>query len=280
MTMLPSLNLSTLHQPAAQLVEFLGSQQAQSLLNAPIIDTVKFSGNDPLKGIKYDELQEFRGLLAKPFEEVLNIAATMLSQDFADKRQAVVNDAKAHIEVLLSQNPKGNPAIAMDIDETIVNNVAEFLKKMLPSQDGGGLVHMKWMKEGNAPAIAETLEFFNWLKEVEWVDSTGEERKGIPVFFVTARKDEVKLFGSDEVMDLRASTIKNLERLGIEKDDYPELYMKPHDDEAMKKSGDFKEWAYNDIESKDYDLIMVMGDQDSDFQGFNGYRAQLPNPMY
>lgn len=251
----------------------------KTIVNAPIQDSVQFSGKSPLEGIKYDELQEYKALLAKPFEELLTIASTMLSQDFADKRQAVVDQAKDYIKDYLAENPAGNPAIAMDLDETLVNNVAEFLNK-ITSEDSGGVVHMKWLEEGNSPAIPETLAFFNWAKNVDWTDADGNARKGVSVFFVTARKDKVKLYGSNRVMDLEASTVRNLERLGINASDYSALYLKPADNEALKKSGDFKEWAYKDIQSKGNDLVLVMGDQDTDFQGFDGYRAQLPNPMY
>jgi predicted secreted acid phosphatase len=142
----------------------------------------------------------------------------------------------------------GKPAVVLDIDETSLSNLSGL-------QDTGyteaGLLPAA---AGNLPAIAPTLAFYK--------DAVAH---GVSVFFVTGRAG-----------DLQSITASNLTAAGFNSG-YAALDLNTTGAPVEQ----YKSTTRAAIEKMGYDIIVNMGDQESDLDG--GYADQgfkLPNPFY
>lgn len=215
-------------------------------------DTVNF------KQVRFGNAEKMnpKGLSDEALEK-LNILVTMNTQTFRDSFAAVVNDAKSYVEKALEENSGEKTAFVLDIDETLIDNTALTLMQ-LTSDEHPGKVYYQWHNQGEAKAIPETLEFFNWLN-----------KKGVTVFFVSAAKEFLR--------DIRE---KNLTRIGVPPESYGSLYLLPEDWPRERSKTGFKQKSYADIEAQGYNVLGVMGDQPSDLEGAPGKGFLLPNPLY
>jgi predicted secreted acid phosphatase len=142
----------------------------------------------------------------------------------------------------------GKPAIVLDIDETSLSNL-DGLKAT--DYTVAGLVPAA---AGNLPAIAPTLALYK--------DAVAHH---VAVFFITGRAS-----------DLEAATVKNLTSAGFD-EGYAALDMKPSADTTEM----FKSSTRAAIEKSGYDIIVNLGDQESDLDGGYADRAfKLPDPFY
>lgn len=170
--------------------------------------------------------------------------------------QKVLDDAKAFLEKYLQKNKAEDGAVVLDLDETLLDNSANLMMRKLPSYAGYNS-YVSWMQSAQAPAIPETKNFVDWVRE-----------KGFKVYFVTARKDFV-----------RSATIRNLDKIGLPEDTYAGLYTKPNGFKGTNP--EFKVGAQQDIEAnKGQKVLMLLGDQDSDGEGCLGKFFKLPNDLY
>jgi hypothetical protein len=148
-----------------------------------------------------------------------------------------------------AQGLSGKPAIVLDIDETSLSNY-DFL--LLSNFTGLGLVPPAAL--GSGRAIAPTLALYREAR-----------KRGVAVFFVTGRPDLV-----------RGPTESNLRSAG---------YDKGWDGLSFKPSGittvDYKAGQRKQIEGRGYDIVVNLGDQESDLDDGHADRAfKLPNPFY
>ena len=140
------------------------------------------------------------------------------------------------------------PAMVLDIDETSLSNYTG-----LAATDFSAAGLVPGAVSGGDPAIAPTRDLYRYARS-----------KAVDVFFVTGRPDVV-----------RAATDTNLQSVGY--DQGYTLITKPSGIETIPyKSGERAK-----IEQRGLEILVNVGDQDSDLAGGHARRAfKLPNPMY
>jgi hypothetical protein len=142
----------------------------------------------------------------------------------------------------------GKPAIVLDIDETSLSNYRGAAAAGFTAA-GSALDSVA----GTGTAIEPTLKLFNLAKS-----------RGVAVFFVTGRPEA-----------LRSITEGNLRKVGY--DGWQELVLKPGGIGTL----DYKAGARKRIEGEGYDIVVNVGDQESDLDGgFADKAFKLPNPFY
>jgi len=166
-------------------------------------------------------------------------------------------DASAYLlrrvnENKLSSRPK-KLAIVLDIDETSLSNYPN----MLHMNFGGSSQNIQdAISQARDPAIQPTLQLFK----------TAEANK-VAVFFITGRPET-----------LRSPTVKNLDSAGYFA--YNGLYLRPVTDKNRSVIP-FKSSTRKTIEANGYDIVLNVGDQESDLAGgFSDTTVKLPNPFY
>ena len=149
--------------------------------------------------------------------------------------------------------PKPKLAVVLDIDETSLSNY-ESLEAT--NFTGATAALATSLFAATSPAIAPTLDL---------VDDAN--RKGVSVFFITGRPD---------IQVIRDKTTENLTSAGYS--DWAELILNPGDAGGTVA---YKSGARAEISDDGYNIIVNMGDQDSDLKGGHAERAfKLPNPYY
>lgn len=149
-------------------------------------------------------------------------------------------------------NPK-KLAMVFDIDETVLSNIP-----LLKANDLSfplDIIHKNQVK-ANDPAIPAMLDLYhNAIKQQ------------VAVFFVTGRKEK-----------LRETTAENLKIAGF--NEWKELFLKPSH-YNLKSVANFKTAARENIEKQGYDIVINIGDQQSDLIGGHADKIfKLPNPYY
>jgi hypothetical protein len=143
----------------------------------------------------------------------------------------------------------GKPAIVLDIDETSLSNYAGLVASGFTATGSAGVI-----VSGTGTAIGPTRSLYRFARNHK-----------VGVFFVTGRPDS-----------LRAVTVRNLKAAGYGQG-WKDLAMKPTD-EAVKA---FKSGERAAIERKGYDIVVNVGDQESDLDGGHAdARFKLANPFY
>ena len=174
---------------------------------------------------------------------------------------AVIIRAREYLQRHLKSGRK--QAIVLDIDETSLSNWEEI------KDDDFGYKPRKWndwIESAKAPAIAPTLELFNFAKQ-----------HGIAVFFITGRRESS-----------REATERNLKTAGYA--GWQGLILRPQSDTPCAEYADAKErsevvcykaTARKRISVDGYRIVINLGDQMSDLRGGHAERAfKLPNPFY
>src|SRR3954470_17624997 len=142
---------------------------------------------------------------------------------------------------------KGKPAIVLDIDETSLSNYAGLAASGFTA---AGLVAPA--VGGTGTAIAPTLALYK--------DARSHR---VAVFFITGRPSAIQ-----------SQTEGNLHAVGY--DGWTGISFKPGGGTEAFKSGERAK-----IERQGYDIVVNMGDQESDLDGGHADRAfKLPNPFY
>ncbi len=177
-------------------------------------------------------------------EYMQDLNAKIMQTELYLLQQVKANQQSAHPQKL---------AIVLDIDETALSNYARMYK-----MDFGGTRQAREaiMDKAQLPAIAATLALTKLAQE-----------NHVAVFFITGRPS-----------DMRDSTIKNLHRAGFK--DWQGLSLAPNK-YTQPSMSTFKTAARKAITHQGYDIILNIGDQDSDLNG--GYAKKtikLPNPFY
>jgi acid phosphatase len=143
----------------------------------------------------------------------------------------------------------GQPAIVLDIDETSLSNYDGLNATNFSSLGTAGPAVL-----GTGTAIAPTLDLYRDARA-----------KGVAVFFVTGRPDVI-----------RSTTEANLTRVGYDRG-WDGLFLKPGDAETRA----FKSSTRAELERRGFDIVVNLGDQESDLDGGHAERAfKLPNPFY
>jgi len=161
--------------------------------------------------------------------------------------------AQNQLESYLRRKSPRNQAIVFDIDETLLSNWP-YLRQ------GQFALDLKtfaaWTKRETGIPLLPTREIFLRARDA-----------GIPIFLITGRSE-----------DLRAATIRDLESAGYS--GWSGLFLKPanYTDSSVIP---FKSGVRKMLTERGYDIILNLGDQDSDLAGgFARHRYKLPNPFY
>ena len=147
------------------------------------------------------------------------------------------------------------PAIVLDIDDTSLSQYPCRKPGDLPFDDAAAGVNC--VMSGALPPIVETRQLYQLAL-----------RRGVKVFFITGR-----------VTSMRDVTIRNLREAGFTR--YQKLILRPTADLSAPSVIPFKSSQRRKIERAGYDILVNVGDQESDLAG--GYadrRFKVPNPMY
>lgn len=146
------------------------------------------------------------------------------------------------------------PALVLDIDETSLSNYTNLAATNFTNTTGQLAVGVV---AANDPPITPTLDLYNFAKS-----------KGTAVFFITGRPATIPF--------VRTQTEANLRSAGYQNWDGLILNPSPGGSAIPYKSGERAE-----IEQQGYDIVVNVGDQESDLRGGHADRAfKLPNPFY
>lgn len=177
------------------------------------------------------------------------------SGEYAKDFKRVIDSAMDYLKHYTKQprNAQTKPAIILDIDETSLSNYHNLL-----TLDFGGTPEdvRRYQDRGEDPALLPTLALYQFAKKHD-----------IAVIFLTGRIEEE-----------RNDTIRNLKKVGYSNWDGLILRDGPYRNApaAVYKSSMRKKLTHDG-----YQIIMNIGDQESDFRGgYSGRNYKLPNPFY
>lgn len=179
------------------------------------------------------------------------------SGDYNRDIAQVVRKAFYYLRFRITQNDRlSHPkklAIVLDIDETALSNY-----HIMQTLNFGGRIKeiVAEIDKGNDPPIQDTRTLFKFAK-----------KHNISIFFVTGRHQ-----------DERAVTVRNLHNAGYR--GWTHLYMKPNN-YKLTSVVPYKSGIRKEITKMGYDIVLNMGDQNSDLAGgYSDKSFKLPNPYY
>ncbi len=155
--------------------------------------------------------------------------------------------------VAANKNKKKKLAIVLDIDETSLSNYAD-----MRAADFGGSIEQIQLAEdkGTDPAISPTLKLFQFAKAND-----------VAVFFITGRFEQER---EVTARNLEAAGYKNWNGLILRDGEYTKAPASVYKTAMRKK-----------LESEGYDIVLNIGDQESDLRGgYSDKTYKLPNPYY
>jgi len=173
---------------------------------------------------------------------------------YAQDIQAVAKKAQDYLASRYNAPHHHKLAIVFDIDETSLSNYQD----MLDLNFGGKLQEIIDAEDvGRDTPIKPVRALFNQAKAHH-----------VAIFFITGRNEKA-----------RASTIKNLTSAGF--NGWQQLILKPDSHNHDRSVVTYKAAMRKKIIEMGYDIVVNIGDQDSDLKG--GYADKtfkLPNPYY
>ncbi len=199
--------------------------------------------------------------LATPPENLDTLRHTLINyHDTGAYRRdisTVVRQAHDYLQFRLVQNHRShhpqNLAMVMDIDETTLCNYPD----------------MKQLNFGGSPQEVEALEAAGHDAPMPYMSNLYHYaiQNGIKIFFITARRE-----------DQRRATERNLKADGFNQ--FQALYLMPQN--YHKNSASFYKTAMRkQIEKAGYDIVVNIGDQQSDLRGgYADMSFKIPNPYY
>jgi len=176
------------------------------------------------------------------------------SGQYAKNQSAVAEKAIQYLKNrIASKQTSEKLAIVLDIDETALSNYRD----MLTLRFGGTFADIVRAEgKGTDAVIKPTLELYRYAKANK-----------IAVFFITGRTESY-----------RDATVKNLEDVGYK--NWNGLVLKS-ENYHEKSAAPYKINARKEIIQQGYNIVLDMGDQDSDLiGGYTEKTFKLPNPYY
>ncbi len=165
------------------------------------------------------------------------------------------DEAKAFVARRLAQGVR-KPAIVLDVDDTALSTFDFARARGFWYQKDAYEAHEA---EASLPAIGPVRDLANWAA-----------RQGVAVFFVTGRPQA-----------LCPATRLNLERQGYVRIDGVVCRPARREGEPRVPAAVWKPGARAAIEAEGYDVLVTMGDQESDISGGHAERGfKLPNHVY
>ncbi len=179
------------------------------------------------------------------------------SGEYQNDQAKIIDKAMQYLKTRLESKKKSASekklAIVLDIDETSLSNYPDMLIQQF------GVTSAEFdeaIEKAHDPVISATLELYRYAKA-----------NHVAVFFITGRPEKY-----------RAATEKNLTDAGFQQ--WDGLTLKPNDYHE-KSAAPYKTEARKAIENQGYDIVLNIGDQQSDLAGRHADKTfKLPNPYY
>ncbi|XP_065875841.1 acid phosphatase 1-like [Euphorbia lathyris] len=203
------------------------------------------------------ELNNIREFAAVPQECIGHIKHYMTSTQYQADSQKAVEEVKIYLSSCCFLKGDGKDAWIFDVDDTLLSTIPYFKKHHF----GGDIVNKtsleEWMKGRNAPAVEQSLEMFNEIRN-----------SGYNIFIVSARSET-----------LRSPTVDNLINVGYH--GWSSLILRGGEDE-MISVGEYKGRARKRMMEQGYRIWGIVGDQWSSITGppYAKRTFKLPNSMY
>jgi len=139
------------------------------------------------------------------------------------------------------------PAIILDIDETVLNNIP-FQARSIINGQSYPIGWLEWMLEESSDAVAGVSDFLEYAQS-----------KGVKIFYVTNR-----------IVEAEDATRNNIKKLGLPLDtDRDVLLMKNENGWTSDKV------SRRELVAKDYRILLLIGDQLGDFLPLDETKLEL-----
>ena len=177
------------------------------------------------------------------------------SGEYAADQRVIARSAMKYLDKRVKANNKRahkKLAVVFDLDETLLSNWGIMKQMFFPMLRPDG-DFQAYQARAEDTAIMPTFRVYQRALQDH-----------VAVFFITGRGD-----------NLRAATIKNLQRRGMEL--YTKLILRPSN---LHNARIYKSAERKKIEEQGYDIVFSMGDQYSDLcGGYDDRDYKLPNPF-
>lgn len=188
-------------------------------------------------------------------EQIESLTQYYDSGQYIKDIEKAIKKARIYVDVQIRNRRQEKLAVVIDVDETALSNY-HHLKRLTFTSNIEAFTGAYLL--GDLPALEPIKLFYDYMIN-----------NNVNVFFVTSRPN------SPEVS---AVTVMNLKKAGYHT--WEKLYMRPVHLDNLSTSA-FKQQARKEIAHHGYNIILTIGDQDSDLEGgFTEAKAKLPNPFY
>ncbi|CBI37173.3 hypothetical protein AAG906_040664 [Vitis piasezkii] len=204
------------------------------------------------------ELNNIKGFDVVPQECVEFVGKYMTSSQYkADIERAIEESVLYLSKGCCSLKGDDKDAWIFDIDDTLVSIVPYYKKHHFGGEKLNVTSLEEWMRKNRAPALRETLRFFNDIRG-----------RGFKIFLISSRRE-----------CLRSSTADNLIKVGYH--GWTRLILRKEADELMEVQK-YKAKARQGLVKEGYRIWGIVGDQWSSFEGTPSAKRtfKLPNPLY
>lgn len=177
------------------------------------------------------------------------------------------NIGKLKLDKALHKKPK-NPAVILDLDETVFNNSPYDAWTVLTGQ-GYPAKWEEWVQKAEAAALPGVIDFLKYA-----------DKKHVDIYYI-----------SNRTVAQSKATLKNLKRIGAPQANINHL--------LLKKPGEEGKEARRQQVAQNHEIILFFGDNLTDFSGFDNQTVEkrnqttdekkeqfgdkliiFPNPMY
>ncbi|XP_021893783.1 acid phosphatase 1-like [Carica papaya] len=203
------------------------------------------------------EINNIRGFDVVPQECVSYIKKYMTSSQYSADSRRALEEATVYLSSCCSLQGDGKDAWIFDLDDTLLSTIPYFKKHSFGGEKVNATCLEDWMREGKAPALPHSLQFYHLIKD-----------KGVKIFLVSSRREI-----------LRSPTVDNLIDVGYH--GWTNLILRGFEDEYMKVE-DYKAEVRRKLVGQGYRIWGIIGDQWSSLNGLPSAKRtfKLPNSMY
>ncbi|WCJ38193.1 HAD superfamily subfamily IIIB acid phosphatase [Euphorbia peplus] len=204
------------------------------------------------------EINNIRDFASVPEECTGHIKHYMTSSQYKADSQKAIEEIKLYVSgCCTSMEGDGKDAWIFDVDDTLLSTIPFFKKHHFGGDILNRTLMEEWMKGKNAPALEQSLNLFNELKE-----------SGYKIILVSSRSEA-----------LRSPTVDNLINVGYH--GWSLLILRGSEDEISNVQ-EYKGRARKRLMDQGYRIWGIIGDQWSSINGppFAKRTFKLPNSMY
>ncbi|PHA00772.1 5'-nucleotidase, lipoprotein e(P4) family [Bacillus pseudomycoides] len=172
------------------------------------------------------------------------------------------------LDAALAKGTSKKPAVVLDLDETVLDN-SPYQAMTIKTGKGYPYKWDEWVNKAEAASLPGALDFLKYA-----------ESKGVDIYYISNRKTNQ--------LD---ATVKNLERIGAPQAKTEHILLQEPKEQGKEKR--------RELVSTTHDIVLLFGDNLSDFSGFDAKSVQdrnkaveetkaqfgekfiiFPNPMY